>query len=111
MSPLIISSRADLAAGSPQRLAGMRYRVQHELAHALPGQVRLNGHPDRRPHNTFNVSIAGVRGDELLGAASGLAASTGSARHSGDTQSPPVLSAMGTDPGRALSAASREGDR
>jgi len=68
------------------------------------GRVRLNGHPDRRLPNTLNVSVTGVRGDELLAAAPGLAASTGSACHSGDIEPSPVLSAMGAGLSRALSA-------
>ena len=64
----------------------------------------LNGHPDRRLPNTLNLSITGVPGDELLAAAPELAASTGSACHAGTTEPSPVLSAMGIDRDRALSA-------
>jgi cysteine desulfurase len=60
-------------------LAGLRDR----LAAALPGRVELNGPAGRRLPSTLNVSITGLRGHELLAAAPRVAASTGSACHSG----------------------------
>jgi cysteine desulfurase len=66
--------------------------------------VHLNGHPDRRLPNTLNLSITGIRGDELLAAVPEIAASTGSACHAGTTDPSPVLSAMGTHRERALGA-------
>jgi cysteine desulfurase len=96
-------ARADLASDGPSRLAALRDRLQQRLADAL-GQVRVNGHPDRRLPNTLNLSITGVPGDALLAAVPDLAASTGSACHAGTTDPSPVLSAMGIDRDRALSA-------
>ena len=96
-------ARADLAADVPSRLADLRGRLHHRLADALD-TVWLNGHPDQRLPNTLNLSIAGVRGDDLLAAVPGLAASTGSACHAGATEPSPVLSAMGIDRDRALAA-------
>jgi cysteine desulfurase len=95
---------ADLAAGGHHRLRALRDRLHRGIADALPGQVLLNGAADRRLPNTLNVSIAGTRGDELLAAAPGLAASTGSACHAGSTEPSPVLQAMGLGRERALSA-------
>jgi cysteine desulfurase len=95
---------ADLAAGGHHRLRALRDRLHRGIADALPGRVLLNGAADRRLPNTLNVSIAGTRGDELLAAAPGLAASTGSACHAGSTEPSPVLQAMGLDRERALSA-------
>ncbi|WP_233439856.1 hypothetical protein [Lentzea atacamensis] len=54
--------------------------------------------------NTLNVSIAGIAGHELLGATSAIAASTGSACHSGHHQPSPVLTAMGLPACRGLGA-------
>ena len=97
-------ARDDLAAGGPQRLAGLRDRLHAGLADALPGRVVLNGHAGERLPNTLNLSLAGVPGDELLAAAADVAASTGSACHAGATEPSPVLTAMGLDRDRALSA-------
>ena len=70
----------------------------------LPGRVELNGPPDRRLPTTLNISITGLRGHELLAAVPGVAASTGSACHSGQHTPSPVLTAMGLDTDRALAA-------
>lgn len=97
-------ARYDLARGSESRLAGLRDRLHGRLAAALPRRVELNGPPGRRLPNTLNVSIAGLRGHELLAAAPGVAASTGSACHSGQHTPSPVLTAMGLNEARALAA-------
>jgi cysteine desulfurase len=55
----------------------------------------LNGHATRRLPNTLNVSFLGRDGRELLAAMPDVAASTGSACHSGGTEPSPVLAAMG----------------
>ncbi len=97
-------ARGDLASGSAARLAGLRDRLHCALAAALPGRVELNGPPDRRLPGTLNVSIIGLRGHDLLAATPGVAASTGSACHSGQYRPSPVLIAMGLDENRALAA-------
>jgi cysteine desulfurase len=94
----------DLASGAQARLAGLRDRLHARLAAALPGQVELNGPPGRRLPNTLNISITGLRGHDLLAATPGVAASTGSACHSGQHSPSPVLTAMGIDEARALAA-------
>lgn len=103
-----LGAAAELAAtgldSERQRLAGLRDRLHRALDAALPGRVRLNGHPDQRLPNTLNISIAGVAGNDLLAAAPQVAASTGSACHSGITEPSPVLTAMGLDRDRALAA-------
>jgi cysteine desulfurase len=58
----------------------------------------LNGHPEERLPNTLNVSFVGRIGSEVLGALDGVAASTGSACHSGQIELSPVLEAMGVKP-------------
>lgn len=103
-----LGAAADLARAAldtePARLTGLRDRLHHTLDAALPGALNLNGHPDRRLPNTLNVSVAGITGTDLLAAATQLAASTGSACHSGITEPSPVLTAMGLDRDRALGA-------
>ncbi|MFJ5272765.1 hypothetical protein [Streptomyces sp. NPDC088358] len=63
----------------------------------------MNGCARRLP-GTLNVSIDGTTGHELLAAVPRLAASTGSACHSGTGTPSPVLRAMGLDDARALAA-------
>ena len=94
----------DLAGGTAERLAALRDTLQAELERRLPGRVRLNGPASRRLPNTLNVSIGGVVAHDLLAALPGLAASTGSACHSGLHTPSPVLTAMGLDRERALGA-------
>jgi len=57
--------------------------------------VVLNGHPTERLPNTLNLSFLGRDGREILTAMPEVAASTGSACHSGGTEPSPVLAAMG----------------
>ncbi|WP_338146206.1 cysteine desulfurase family protein [Streptomyces boncukensis] len=95
-----------LARGEGRRLAGLRDDLHTRLARGLPGRVRLNGPAEgsARLPNTLNVSIDGARGHELLAALPRLAASTGSACHSGRHTPSPVLAATGLGPQRALGA-------
>ena len=95
---------AELASGGPQRLRELRDLLHRRLEEQLPGLVNLNGHPELRLPGTLNVSITGVRGDQLLAATPAVAAATGSACHAGSTEPSPVLLAMGYDNDRAASA-------
>jgi cysteine desulfurase len=54
--------------------------------------------------NTLNVSFPRVTGAALLAEARGVAASTGSACHTGSEEPSAVLTAMGIVRGRALGA-------
>jgi cysteine desulfurase len=58
----------------------------------------LNGHPTHRLPNTLNVSFVDRIGAEILTRLDGVAASTGSACHSGRIELSPVLEAMGVAP-------------
>lgn len=73
-----------------------------ELKVRLGKNVVLNGHPTLRLPNTLNISFLGLNGHEILAKLPDLAASTGSACHSGETAVSPVLQAMGvtTERGR-----------
>jgi cysteine desulfurase len=66
-----------------------------QLRERYGDRVLLNGHPTLRLPNTLNVSFLGRDGRELLAAMPEVAASTGSACHSGGTDPSPVLAAMG----------------
>ncbi|RXT15285.1 cysteine desulfurase family protein [Ammoniphilus sp. CFH 90114] len=68
------------------------HRLQEEFGPA----IRLNGHLLERLPNTLNVSFMGRLGSDILTFIPGLAASTGSACHSGKVQLSSVLQAMGT---------------
>jgi cysteine desulfurase len=57
-------------------------------------QIALNGHPTERLPNTLNVSFIGRAGSEILARMENVAASTGSACHSGSVELSPVLKAM-----------------
>lgn len=94
----------ELSEGAAGRLAELRDALHAALESALPHRVHLNGPESARLPNTLNVSIDGTRGHEILLAAPGIAASTGSACHSGVHTPSPVLTAMGFAPERALGA-------
>jgi cysteine desulfurase len=64
----------------------------------------LNGHPFDRLPNTLNISFPGKIGAEILHALDGVAASTGSACHSGAIQLSPVLEAMHIPPETGMGA-------
>jgi cysteine desulfurase len=71
-----------------------RERLWEELRSRWGDRVMVNGHPTERLPNTLNVSFLGRDGREILAAMPEVAASTGSACHSG-TEPSPVLAAMG----------------
>jgi cysteine desulfurase len=93
-----------IAAGEPAQLTVLRDDLHQRLVAALPGRAHLNGHPGWRLPNTLNISIDGTAGHDLLAAAPQIAASTGSACHSGTHTPSPVLTAMRLGDRRALGA-------
>jgi cysteine desulfurase len=72
----------------------LRERLWAALQDQVGYRVVLNGHPEHRLPNTLNVSFVGRNGTEILAALDGVAASTGSACHSGRVELSPVLKAM-----------------
>lgn len=66
--------------------------------------VVLNGHPEERLPNTLHVSFIGRFGAEILARLPEVAASTGSACHSGRVALSPVLEAMGVAPEAGMGA-------
>lgn len=77
------------------RARELRDQMWAELRRRLGDRIELNGHPEYRLPNTLNLSVIGRTGAEVLAALDGVAASTGSACHSGRVELSPVLRAMG----------------
>ncbi|MBV7255912.1 cysteine desulfurase [Pacificimonas sp. WHA3] len=102
------------ALGEACRLAGdlstvanmkaMRDRLWNMLLERFGERVMLNGHAEERLPNTLNVSFVGRVGADLLAAVHNVAASTGSACHSGRIELSPVLEAMGVPPETGIGA-------
>jgi cysteine desulfurase len=84
--------------GSMERVQVLRDHFWGELQERFGNRVALNGHPEHRLPNTLNVSFIDCIGAEILNGLDGVAASTGSACHSGRIEISPVLEAMGVAP-------------
>jgi cysteine desulfurase len=76
----------------------LRDQFWERLGGSFGDRVVLNGHPDLRLPNTLNVSFVGRVASEILARLPSVAASTGSACHSGSVTLSPVLAAMGVAP-------------
>ena len=85
------------------RIEAMRDELLDRLRAAIPGIV-LFGHPAERLPNTLYVGFPGATGEALLDATPDVAASTGSACHSGQHHASAVLMAMGIGPEPASGA-------
>jgi cysteine desulfurase len=81
-----------------ERVRALRDHFWQELQKQFGNRVGLNGHPMHRLPNTLNVSFISRIGAEILARLDGVAASTGSACHSGRIELSPVLEAMGVGP-------------
>lgn len=77
------------------RLQSLRDRFHRGLIIVFEDRIRLNGHADLRLPNTLNVSFRGLRGSDVLAEFPNVAASTGSACHTGAVSLSPTLAAMG----------------
>ncbi len=86
------------------RLTELRDYFYAGLKDLFGDSLHLNGHPTERLPNTLNVSFAGRIGSEVLETLEGVAASTGSACHSGRHELSPVLKAMGVPEAIGLGA-------
>lgn len=73
----------------------LRDRFWDRLKKSLGDKISLNGHPTERLPNTLNCNFIGRIGAEILARMPEVAASTGSACHSGSVTLSPVLAAMG----------------
>lgn len=81
-----------------REVQALRDRFWAMLQEQFGNGIVLNGHPDMRLPNTLSVSFVGRVGAEILVAMPGVAASTGSACHSGRIELSSVLEAMGVAP-------------
>jgi cysteine desulfurase len=86
------------------RIQALRDHFWRELQERFGNRIALNGHPAHRLPNTLNVSFINYFGAEILGQLDGVAASTGSACHSGRVELSAVLEAMGVTPERGMGA-------
>lgn len=77
-----------------EAIQNLRDQFWNRLTNEFGNGVLLNGHPTERLPNTLNVSFPGRVGADILHLLSGVAASTGSACHSGSVHLSPVLQAM-----------------
>jgi cysteine desulfurase len=93
-------AREDLVVESA-RQRGLRDRLEQRLAKA--GFV-LHGAGARRLPNTVNGRFPGVRGEEMIARAPGVAFTTGSACHAGVMKASRVLTTMGIATEDALGA-------
>lgn len=66
--------------------------------------VHLNGHPDKKLPNTWNISFAGFDAIAVMEALPGVAVSPGAACHGNLVEPSHVLAAMGADPALARGA-------
>jgi cysteine desulfurase len=76
----------------------LRDQFWQKLHDGFGRRIALNGHPEHRLPNTLNVSFIGQVGAEVLARLDGVAASTGSACHTGHVELSPVLKAMQLTP-------------
>jgi cysteine desulfurase len=81
-----------------ERVRSLRDHFWQALRTRFTGCVVLNGHPKYRLPNTLNVAFPNHVGADILARLDGVAASTGSACHSGRVELSPVLKAMGIRP-------------
>ncbi|MGA5688261.1 cysteine desulfurase family protein [Cytobacillus pseudoceanisediminis] len=77
-----------------RKLADLTNYFWGQLKEAFGDEVVLNGHEEKRLPNTLNVSFVNRVGQDILSAIPQLAASTGSACHSGKVELSPVLREM-----------------
>jgi cysteine desulfurase len=80
------------------QVRALRDHFWKELQKRFGNRGVLNGHPTHRLPNTLNVSFVSRIGAEILARLDGIAATTGSACHSGRIELSPVLEAMGISP-------------
>ncbi len=96
-----LAARDVVAEGARQ--SALRDELWQRLREGVPGIVRTGEGEPTLP-NTLHVRFPGVAGRDVLAHASDIAASTGSACHSGDDSASGVLGAMGLRASEAMGA-------
>jgi len=101
-----LGAACELAESLPnsQSIKALRDHFWSLLTKEFGDRVVLNGHPVERLPNTLNVGFRGKAGADILHALEGVAASTGSACHSGSVTLSPVLKAMRVPPETGMGA-------
>jgi cysteine desulfurase len=103
-----LGAASDLAANDLEmrgtHMTDLRDYFHAGLSELFGRELHLNGHPRTRLPNTLNVSFVGRLGSDVLKLLDGVAASTGSACHSGRHELSPVLKAMGVEEHAGLGA-------
>ena len=84
--------------GPMDQVRTLRDHFWQQLQQRFGNRIVLNGHPMYRLPNTLNISFVGEIGTEILARLDDVAATTGSACHSGRIELSPVLEAMGISP-------------
>ncbi|MFC3748572.1 cysteine desulfurase family protein [Paenibacillus sp. GCM10012306] len=92
-----LGKASELAAeyAKSHTIRDLKDRLKEGLRSSFGNSIRFNGDINQGLPNTLNVSFLGMNGTEILKKFPEIAASTGSACHSGNTTLSPVLSAMG----------------
>ena len=83
------------------RIRALRDELWRKLQASVP-QIALNGDFESRLPNTLSVRFPGATGAAVLAAAREVAASTGSACHSGEMKPSDAVVQLGVDPATAL---------
>ena len=78
---------------SRQHLGKMRDRLENGIKEHF-GDIRLNGHPEKRLPNTCSVSFRGLEANTIISELEQVAASAGAACHSDQVEVSTVLEAM-----------------
>lgn len=92
------------ATVEPERVRALRDYLHAGLRRLCGDALSLNGHTESRLPNTLSVNFHGRLGSEVLAQLERVAASTGSACHSGGHELSPVLRAMGVSATTGLGA-------
>ncbi len=102
-----LGAAAMAAAPILKEEAARQYRLGTRLFEGLKAagiDAHLNGHPEKKLPNTWNISFAGFTATEVMEALPEVAVSPGAACHGDIVEPSHVLSAMGVDPSLARGA-------
>jgi cysteine desulfurase len=104
MMAVALGKACEMARIADPNLKEMKTYFLSHLQQQFSHRVVYNGDPDHSLPNTINVSFLGHSGAEILASLPLLAASTGSACHSGNANLSGIFRAIGASQERALGA-------